>query len=86
MIYNKEEKVYSYYDLGEILKLNIPNSVRTTMEQYFNRNIFYESNDKCKVGKLIGIESNYQFSNYYYIIEDGNSKIHIPIHQSITAI
>lgn len=90
--FNKEGKVYKYYKLDDILKLDLVNlihgAVKSDLKEKFGKNIFFDSNGSCKVGKLIGLEINYQLAMMYYIIEDIKDKsiTYVPVYKSITLL
>lgn len=86
MDYNKNGEVNRYYNLDEILKLNLDNSVRENIEEKFGRRVFFDSNGSCKIGKLCGLEVNHKLSMLYYIIEADNKKLYVPTYQSITIV
>lgn len=87
MEFNKDGKIDRYYNLDEILKLDLSNEVKENFEQKFGKRVFFDSNGSCKVGKLFGLEKNYQLGMIYYIITDLSGKnIFVPINQSITTI
>ena len=87
MEFNKDGKIDRYYNLDEILRLDLSKEVRENLEQKFGRRVFFDSNGSCKIGKLCGLEINYQLGATYYIISDANNKeLFIPVSQSITTI
>lgn len=86
MEYNKNGAIDRYYNLDEILKLNIDNNIQKNIEEKFGRRVFFDSNGSCKIGKLCGLEVNHKLSMLYYIIEIDNKKLYIPTYQSITLV
>lgn len=87
MEFNKDGKIDRYYNLDEILKLDLDKEVKENLEQKFGKRIYFDSNGSCKIGKLCGIEKNYQLGMIYYIISSSDEKkIFIPINQSITVV
>ena len=86
MEYNKNGAIDRYYNLDEILKLNIDNNIQKNIEEKFGRRVFFDSNGSCKIGKLCGLEVNHKLSMLYYIIEINNKKLYIPTYQSITLV
>ena len=87
MEFNKDGKIDRYYNLDEILKLDLDKEVKENLEQKFGKRIYFDSNGSCKIGKLCGIEKNYQLGMIYYIISSPDEKkIFIPINQSITVV
>lgn len=87
MEFNKDGRIEKYYNLDDILKLDLSSEARETIKKCFGKKVYFEKNDSCKMGKLCGLEMNYQLAMVYYIIEDANGKkIFVPIHQSITPL
>ncbi len=87
MEFNKDGKIDRYYNLDEILRLDLDNEVRENFRQKFGKQVFFDSNGSCKMGRLCGIEKNYQLAMVYYIISDFNDKkMFVPVHQSITVV
>ena len=86
MEYNKNGAVDRYYNLDNILKLNLDNNVRENIEKKFGKRVFFDSNDSCKIGKLCGLEVNHKLSMLYYIIETDDKKLYVPTYQSITLL
>lgn len=87
MEFNKDGKIDRYYNLDEILKLDLDKEVKENLEQKFGKRIYFDSNGSCKIGKLCGIEKNYQLGMIYYIISSPDEKkTFIPINQSITVV
>lgn len=87
MEFNKDGKIDRYYNLDEILRLDLSNEVRENFKQKFGKRVFFDSNGSCKIGKLRGLEENYQLGMIYYIILDLNRKeVFVPVNQSITVV
>lgn len=86
MEYNKNGAVDRYNNLDDILKLNLDNNVRESIEEKFGRRVFFDSNGSCKIGKLRGLEVNHKLSMLYYIIEVDDKKLYVPTYQSITLV
>lgn len=87
MEFNKEGKIDQYYNLDEILKLDLDQKVKKNFEEKFGKNVFFDSNGTCKVGKLCGLEKNYQLAMIYYIVVDNSGKkVFVPVYQSITLL
>lgn len=86
MEYNKNGAIDRYYNLDNILKLNLDNNVRENIEKKFGKRVFFDSNDSCKIGKLCGLEVNHKLSMLYYIIETDDKKLYVPTYQSITLL
>ena len=84
--YNKNGAIDRYYNLDNILKLNLDNNVRENIEKKFGKRVFFDSNDSCKIGKLCGLEVNHKLSMLYYIIETDDKKLYVPTYQSITLL
>ena len=87
MKFNKKDQVNRYYNLDEILKLDLPDNVKQNMKEKFGKTVSFDLNESCKVGKLCGLEKNYQLTMLYYIIKGLDSKkMYIPIQKSITVL
>ena len=86
MEFNKEGKICRYYNLDDILKLDLDETIKDHFKKKFGKRVYFDSNGSCKVGKLCGLEKNYQFSMMYYIIEVKDRRVFIPINQSITTL
>ena len=86
MEYNKNGEVTRYYNLDDILKLNISDTLKKEFKEKFKKRVFYDNNDLCKIGVLIGIERNEKLSENYYIIELNNHKYFIPTWKSLTLL
>lgn len=84
--YNKDGKVNRYTNLDEILKLNISDRIRDEFKTKFNRKVFFDCNGSCKVGKLVGIETNEKLYAQYYIIDTEDKKIYVPCNNSLTLL
>ena len=84
MKYNEIED--RYYNLDDILKLNIPDLLKQEYKEKFKKRVFYDSNGSCKVGTLVGLAKNYKLSDYFYIIEIKENKSFVPIWKSITIL
>lgn len=86
MEFNKNGEINRYYELDDILKLDIPENIKDNFKNLFNKNVFWDNNGSCKVGKLIGIEKNSILSEIYYMTEVDNVKNFVPIWKSITKL
>lgn len=86
MEYNKNGAVDRYTNLDDILKLNLEDNVRENIKEKFGKKVFFDSDGSCKMGKLCGLEVNHKLSMLYYIIEENDKKLYVPIYKSITAI
>ena len=84
MEYNKEGKINRYYDLDEILRLDLDSDTRKNFETKFGKRVYFDSYGSCKIGKLCGLEVNYKLSTLYYIIKTEDNNFYIPTYQSIT--
>lgn len=73
-----------YYDKENILNLNVPESVKENIKDKFNKSIYYEYQDRCKIGILIGILIVEDCIKY--IITDDGFENYVSINQSITKI
>lgn len=75
--FNKDGKVNKYFNLDEILKLNLSEGFKNEFKSKFNKDIYLAvKKDKFNKGKLIGLEINEKLYEKYYIIEDlaGNQR------------
>lgn len=86
MEYNKSGKVDKYFNLDDILRLNLPNDIKKEIEDKFKKKVFYDNNGSCRLGVFIGIEINHKLSETYYIIDTDSTKNYIPIWKSITRV
>lgn len=87
MEFNKDGKVDRYYNLDDILKLDLDQEIKDNIKEKFGKTVFFDSNGSCKMGKLCGIEKNYQLTMVYYIITDSDDKkIFVPVYKSITLL
>ena len=86
MEFNKNGRIDRYYDLDDILKLDLDNDLRENIEKKFGKTVFFDSDGSCKMGKLSGLEKNYQLGAMYYIIESNGNKIFVPVYKSITIV
>lgn len=70
------------YDLNNILDLDISDEIKEEIKAKFNKRIFYDDNNSCKIGTLVGIKSN-----THYIIHEINGNInYVPIWKSLTIL
>lgn len=72
-----------YFNLNEILELNLPNDIKEEVKDKFGKKVFYEEDDSCKVGTLIGIAIHGRLNGSYYIMDNQN---YVPTWKSITKI
>lgn len=86
MEFNKDGKIDRYYNLDEILRLDLDQEIKKNFEEKFGRTVYFDSNGSCKMGKLCGLEKNYQLTMIYYIVEVDGKKMFVPINQSITLL
>lgn len=86
MEYNKDGEVNRYYNLDDILRLNLPESVISEVRSNFKKKVFYDSNGSCKLGTLVGIERNEKLSETYYIVDIDGTKNFVPTWKSITKV
>jgi hypothetical protein len=87
--YSKEESVYKYYTVEDILKLDtVPDRVKEEIKNKLHKKVFFGWNDGTKIGKLKGIEVNRQLSLIFYLIEDLYNKhtYYIPCEYSLTLL
>ena len=62
MEFNKDGKIDRYYNLDEILRLDLDQEIKKNFEEKFGRTVYFDSNGSCKMGKLCGLEKNYQLT------------------------
>ena len=86
MEFNKDGKIDRYYNLDESLRLDLDQEIKKNFEEKFGRTVYFDSNGSCKMGKLCGLEKNYQLTMIYYIVEADGKKMFVPINQSITLL
>ena len=86
MDYNKNGEVNRYFNLDDILRLNLPDSIRKEVEEKFKKRVFYDNNGSCRLGVLIGIEMNHKLSETYYIMDVDGTKNYVPTWKSITRV
>lgn len=86
MEFNKDGKIDRYYNLNEILRLDLDQEIKKNFEEKFGRTVYFDSNGSCKMGKLCGLEKNCQLTMIYYIVEADGKKMFVPINQSITLL
>lgn len=84
--FNKDGKINKYVNLDEILKLNILEILKEEFKIKFHKTVYFGRKGKCQVGKLIGLETNGQFSSLFYIIETDKKRVYIPYGNSLTVI
>lgn len=84
MEYNKNGEVDRYYNLDEILRLNLPEDLKENIKEKFKKKVFYDNNGYCKVGTLIGVY--HKLEETYYIIDVDGSKNYVPTWKSITRV
>lgn len=86
MEYNKSGEVNRYYDLDDILKLDIPAEIASEMEEKFGKRVFYDQDGTCKMGRLCGLEKNHKLSMLYYIVDIDGNKMFVPTWKSLTRV
>lgn len=87
MEFNKDGKIDRYYNLDEILKLDLDEEIKQNIKEKFGKKVFFDSNGSCKVGRLCGVEKNYKLTMIYYIVADSeDKKMFVPVNQSITLL
>lgn len=52
----------------------IPERVKETCKTCFDKLCYFELGGSTKIGKLVGLEMNFQLSQLYYIIQTPNTK------------
>lgn len=86
MEYNKNGEVDRYYNLDEILRLNLPEDLKENIKEKFKKKVFYDNNGSCRIGTLIGVERNHKLEETYYIIDVDGSKNFVPMWKSLTRL
>lgn len=86
MEYNINGEVDRYYNLDEILGLDIPSHIAAEIKEKFNKKVLCDCNGNCKIGKLCGLEVNHKLSMLYYIIEIDGDKIFVPTWKNLTKV
>lgn len=86
MEYNKSGEVNRYYNLDDILKLDIPAEIASEMREKFGKRVFYDKDGTCKMGRLCGLEKNHKLSMLYYIVDIDGNKMFVPTWKSLTRV
>ena len=86
MEYNKAGEITRYYNLDDILKLNLSDTFKEEIKKKLHRKVYYDNRGTCKVGTRIGIERNNKLLETYYIVDIDGDKNFVPIYKSITRI
>lgn len=87
MEFNINGKIDEYYNLDDILRLNLDNKTKDNFREKFGKTVYFDLNGSCRIGKLCGLENNYQLSMVYYIIINGDGdRMLIPTYKSITTL
>lgn len=86
MEYNKNRQVNRYYELDDILRLNIPNTIKEEFRKKFKKRVFYDCNESCKIGILVGLEENEKLFDTFFIIDEDGHKNFIPTWRSLTIL
>ena len=86
MEYNKNGEVDRYYNLDEILRLNLPEDLKKNIKEKFKKKVFYDNNGSCRIGTLIGVERNHKLEETYYIIDVDGTKNFVPTWKSLTRL
>ena len=84
MEYNKNGEVNRYYNLDDILKLDIPAELASEIKEKFGKRVFYDQDGTCKMGRLCGLEVNHKLSILYYIVDIDGNKVFVPTWKSLT--
>lgn len=76
----------TYDSLKEILSLRyLPDISKKIYKELLNKEIYYEDNDSCKVGTLVGLLE--EFFIYYYLILDKDNKLkRVDLYKSLTEL
>lgn len=77
--FNKNGKVNKYFDLDEILKLNLSESFKSEFKDKFNKTVSYQKGS----GTLVGLEINEKLYEMYYILDSNGSHKYISCENSI---
>lgn len=86
MEYNKKVEVNRYYNLDEILRLNLPEELKENIKEKFKKKVFYDNNGSCRIGTLIGVERNHKLEETYYIIDVNGTKNVVSMWKSLTRL
>lgn len=86
MEYNKNGEIDRYYNLDDILRLNIPEETRNNLETKFGKTVFYDADGSCRMGTLVGLEKNSKLSMLYYIVDVNGKKNFVPTWKSLTRV
>lgn len=86
MEYNKNGEVHRYYNLDDILRLNLPETLKEEFQTKFKKRVFYDNDGSCRMGILIGVEKNEKLSETYYIVDVDGNKNFVPTWKSLTKV
>lgn len=86
MEFNKNGEVNRYYNLDEILGLDIPSEITSEIKEKFGKKVFWDNNGSCKMGRLCGLEKNHKLSMLYYIMDIDGNKMFVPTWKSLTKV
>ena len=63
---------------------NIPSIVKEELKEKLNKQVFFNYGTRCKVGKLIGINSESIMP--YYIVDSSGEILYLPCNTSLTLL
>lgn len=86
MIYDTKGEVNRYYNLDDILRLNLSDSLKSEFKEKFKKLVFFDNKDSCVMGTLIGIEENLKLLEFYYIIDCNGKTMFVPVWKRLTKV
>lgn len=72
--------------IKKLLKHEIPEECLNKIDECFGEMVFWNHNDSCRVGKLIGLIKDHKTPSYDYLIIYHEKEIRVPIWKSLTKI
>lgn len=83
--------LHRYTTLNEILESETIDSIKDKFETAFNQQVYFELNDNCRVGVLVGLadvllDTAEEKIEQFYIVKIGEEEILIPIWKSLTKL
>lgn len=84
--FNEHGKIYKYTSLDEIMRLNIPESLKEGFKEKYKKRVYYNRKENCYIGTLVGLEVNEQLCDLFYMIFSGNKIRYVSCNQSITLL
>lgn len=73
-----------YYNKEEILELNIPETIKNEIVTKFNKRVYYDCNDTCKIGVLIGLLI--RDNEIFFIVKDNNYENYVEVWKSLSLL